>query len=172
MADRKAVLLRRLEAADAEAFRRLRLKGVREHPDIFTASAADWDVPLETYHERLAAMHVVGAFDGMDGQLLGHALLATHLPVSPKLRHKVELWSVYVLPEARGRGIARLLTQHLIEDARRLGYAWLKLQVAAHNTHAKAIYDGLGFETYGFERDFLRLPDGRSVDEYWMHLQL
>ena len=172
MPERAGFSIRRLVAADAAAFRALRLKGVHDHPDIFTASYADWDVPLETYHERLAGSHVVGAFDDETSALLGHALLATHVPISPKLRHKVELWSVYVLPEARRRGIARALTAHMIDAARTLGFAWLKLQVAAHNTSAKAMYDSLGFETFGFERDFLRLPDGRSVDEYWMHLKL
>jgi ribosomal protein S18 acetylase RimI-like enzyme len=163
--------VRRLEPNDAAEFKKLRLKGLREHPDAFTSTPADWDKPLELYVERIEAGHVIGAFD-TDGLLLGHVFLATHMATGTKTRHKCEIWSVYVLPECRGRGIARAILLETIGRARQLGFGWLKLQVAAHNVNARRLYESLGFIAFGLEADYLRLADGRSVDEIYMQLRL
>ncbi|MBM3627519.1 MAG: GNAT family N-acetyltransferase [Alphaproteobacteria bacterium] len=52
------------------------------------------------------------------------------------------LASVYVPPEARGRGVAKLLVRAAEDAARRLGYARLHLFTAS----APALYAGLGWQ--------------------------
>lgn len=163
--------IRRLAPADAAEFKRVRLKGLAEHPDAFTSTVEAWDLPLETFIERIEAGHVIGGF-GPDDRLMGHVFLPTHMAVAPKTRHKCELWSVYVVPEARGTGLARAMLEHAVALARELGFDWLKLQVAEHNLPARTLYERLGFVIYGREEDHLRLPDGRSITELMMQKRL
>ncbi|MCA3598067.1 MAG: GNAT family N-acetyltransferase [Methylobacterium sp.] len=163
--------IRRLNADDAPAFRQLRLKGLAEHPDFYTSTVEDWDKPLEAFAERIAIAPIIGAF-APEGTLLGFALLATHHGQGAKLRHKCEIWSVYVLPERRGEGIARQILEAVIELARSLGYDWLKLGVAEHNLRARQLYESLGFVSFSREEDHLRLPDGRSITELMMQKRL
>jgi ribosomal protein S18 acetylase RimI-like enzyme len=171
MPRRDTPIIRRLEPADAAEFRRLRMKGLSEHPDAFTSTPADWDKPLTLYVERIEAGHVLGAFD-TEGRLLGHVFLATHAATGTKTRHKCEIWSVYVLPEHRGSGLARALLSTAIDRARELGFDWVKLEVAEHNLGARKLYESLGFIAYGREEDKLRLVDGRSIHEIYMQLRI
>lgn len=172
MAAEPGLLIRRLTAEDAPAFRALRMRGLEDHPDAFTSTPADWDLPLEAYIDRIKAGHVIGAFDATSGTLLGHVFLPTHLATGAKTRHKCEVWSVYVIPEARGRNIARRMLEHVIALARTLGFSWLKLQVGDHNMAARRTYEALGFEAFGREEDYLRLADGRIIHEILMQKRL
>lgn len=172
MPNPRTITIRRLGIADAAAFRAVRLRGLTDHPDAFTSTAQDWDLPLQAYIERIEAGHVIGAFDPETGVLLGHVFLPTHLATGVKTRHKCEVWSVYVVPEGRGRGLAEAMLVHAIELARSLGFAWLKLQVGEHNHAARKTYERLGFAVYGREEDYLRLPDGRSITELMMQRRL
>lgn len=164
--------IRRLMPDDAAEFKRVRLMGLAQHPDAFTSTVADWDLPLENYVERIESAHVLGAFAADGGTLLGHVVLASHFGQGEKTRHKCEIWSVYVVPEARRSGTARALLGAAIEAARELGFEWLKLQVAEHNAPARALYENLGFEAFGVEREFLKLADGRRVNEVYMQMRL
>lgn len=168
----QGAMIRRLVASDAEAFRALRLRGLNDHPDAFTSTPADWDLPIPAYIERIEAGHVLGAFDTATGEMLGHLFLPTHLATAVKTRHKCEVWSVYVVPEARGRGLAPALLSEAIALAKALGFSWLKLQVGEHNAAARKTYEAMGFVVYGREEDYLRLADGRSITELLMQRPL
>ena len=67
-----------------------------------------------------------------------------------------------VHPEARGRGIGRLLTEECIRRARATGAA----AVGLHTTHlmnvARAMYERMGFVRV-LERDFFPVPDFRVM---------
>jgi ribosomal protein S18 acetylase RimI-like enzyme len=167
-----AFTIRRLTPADAAEFKRVRLLGLAQLPDAFTSTVADWDLPVENYVERIENARVFGAFAADDRTLLGHVVLATHFGQGEKTRHKCEIWSVFVADEARRSGAARAMLAAAIETARALGYEWLKLQVAEHNTPARRLYESLGFEAFGLERDYLKLADGRLVNEVYMQLRL
>lgn len=52
---------------------------------------------------------------------------------------------VIVAPEGEGRGIGSLLIAKGEEWARSQGYGWLTLSVFAQNTHARGVYNRLGF---------------------------
>ncbi len=69
---------------------------------------------------------------------------------------------VSVRPEARGRGHGRALMRLAEEEARRLGFDAVALNVFAGNAAAIALYDGLGYavtRTYpGAQNMLKRLP--------------
>jgi GNAT superfamily N-acetyltransferase len=52
---------------------------------------------------------------------------------------------LYVIPEARGRGAARLLVASSEAWAREAGYRRLRLVTLPHMTEAMALYGSLGF---------------------------
>lgn len=158
--------LRSLGPGDAEAYRQLRLHGLKESPEAFGAS---WDdeagKPLAWFAERLQNNLVIGGW--LEGALAGMAGL--HAP-GGKRAHKVMLWGAYVRPEARGRGVATALLRQLIEEARG-AYEEIYLSVVTSNDPAVKLYAAAGFVQYGLERRALRIGD-RYYDEALMALSL
>ena len=82
-----------------------------------------------------------------DSPLLGVAGL--HVHAATKLRHKAELWGMYVRIEGRGTGLAARLVQRVIEHARSL-VEEICVTVVALNTPANA-FKRRG-RAYGIER--------------------
>ncbi len=55
---------------------------------------------------------------------------------------------VAVVPEARGRGVAKRLLNALLDEGRRLGYEQASISVTMGNEPARRLYEALGFELY------------------------
>jgi len=166
----KTASIRILTAADAPAFLALRQRSLRDHPEAYHSAAEEWDVPVAHAKARIVENLVFGGFSG--GVLVGIVTLALAARPGRKLRHKVEIWNVYVDPAQRGTGLARRLMQDAIAEARRRGLAAIVLSVSAGNQPALRLYESLGFRMFGVERDAVRLPDGRSFDDVLMQLDL
>ncbi|GGW75086.1 GNAT family N-acetyltransferase/peptidase C39 family protein [Alteromonas halophila] len=64
------------------------------------------------------------------------------------------LYSVAVLPEARGRGLAEKLIVALEERALAKGKRFMRLEVASNNISAIALYERLGFHRFGLYPDY------------------
>ena len=59
---------------------------------------------------------------------------------------RAELKRMYVVPEARGRGLGRRLLVELEAEARRLGYAGIVLETGDRQTEALGLYASAGYE--------------------------
>ena len=159
-------MIRPLTKADAIAFRALRLEGLTEAPEAFSAAYEDEVLRSEAEFAcripEAPPSVIFGAFDGetlvaMTG-FLAHA--------GRKERHKAVVWGVYVSPAGRGLGLAKRLMQTVIAHARTVeGLEILQLGVGVYNTPARALYSAMGFELYGMERRALKLANGRYIDE-------
>jgi ribosomal protein S18 acetylase RimI-like enzyme len=57
-----------------------------------------------------------------------------------------EMKRLFVSPAARGRGIGRLLAEGIVGEARRLGYARIRLDTTPGMEAAQALYEQLGFK--------------------------
>ena len=82
-----------------------------------------------------------------------------------KLRHKGDIWGVYVTAAARGQGMAKAMLLHMLDRLR--GYSGLEqvgLSVSVPQDAARRLYDVLGFEVYGYEKHALKVG-GTYVDE-------
>lgn len=158
--------LRRLTPDDASAYRELRLRALREHPDAFTSSwEDDQRQPVAASEQRLAAQAFWGAFE--DGVLVG--MVGLERRARAKERHKGTVVGMYVAPEHAGRGAGEALLQALLAHARAEGLRQLVLTVTEGNGRAQRLYERAGFAAFGIE------PRAVCVGEVLLgkvHLQL
>jgi GNAT superfamily N-acetyltransferase len=60
-----------------------------------------------------------------------------------------EIKRMYVVPEARGQGVARELLHALEDAARALGYATARLDTGPRQAHAQRLYEREGYHAVG-----------------------
>jgi ribosomal protein S18 acetylase RimI-like enzyme len=166
----QGVVLRRLGAADAAAYRAVRLAGLADRPASFGSSVEEeQELPLSVFEARVTApapAMVLGAFDGPD--LAGVARFTVEAGV--KKRHIGWMTGVAVLAAHRRRGIASMLVDGVVLHAR--GHVLvLRTSVEAGNHEARRIYARRGFRSYGLApRDMM--IDGHFFDEDMLTLDL
>ncbi|UQZ86830.1 Putative phosphinothricin acetyltransferase YwnH [Paenibacillus konkukensis] len=144
----------------AAQFRELRLQALRSYPEAFSASYETFArQSLDAVKERIQTLDdnfVLGAFDGE--RLAGMAGFVRE--ASPKLRHKGNIWGMYVDSAYRGQRVAFQLLEELIRRAGMLeGLRQILLGVTASNTAARKLYDRMGFTVYGVEPAALQYND-------------
>jgi ribosomal protein S18 acetylase RimI-like enzyme len=152
--------LRRLTPDDAAAYRKLRLRGLKEHPDAFTSSdEEERGQPLAATASRIAADspdRVFGAF--VAGTLAG--VVGIGREPRAKNHHKAVVFGMYVAPEHGRRGIGAALLRHAIDDARtQPGLEHLVLTVTETNVAARRLYEKFGFRSFGIEPRAIRVGD-------------
>ncbi|RZL62887.1 MAG: GNAT family N-acetyltransferase [Variovorax sp.] len=163
--------IRRLSPDDAPAYRELRLRALRDHPQAFTS---DWEEArtrsLEESRERLASAGVPfwGAFDE-GGALAG--MVGLECASRAKARHKGTVVAMYVSTESAGRGMGRALLQALMVHARAIGLTDLVLTVTEGNASAIRLYREAGFLAFGTEPRAIVVA-GQPHAKVHMHLHL
>ncbi len=157
-----------LTSQDVTAYRELRLQALSESQTAFGSSYEQEAChPLTAFAARLcphddSAGGIFGAFDDTE-RLIG--MLGFSRESRPKRAHIGSLWSMYVLPEFRRRGIGAALLDEALSHARQLGgLRQLILTVTVNNLAACSLYRSRGFERFGLERDALCI-DGEYFDE-------
>lgn len=77
---------------------------------------------------------------------------------------EAEVLTLAVLPEARRRGRGHALVQAALATCRTRGVSDVFLEVAADNTAARALYQGLGMIESGRRRGYYARSEGPAVD--------
>lgn len=142
------------------------VRGLQEHPEAFGASY-EWarDVTAEQSQEILRHIRsgggfVLGAFE--DGKPVG--MLNFNHQLGEKFQHKGDIGAIYVIPEQRGKGIAKALIEAALEQARAINeLEVISLSVNNDNAAAKQVYESCGFKGYGIEPKGLRV-NGRDYE--------
>lgn len=163
--------IRTLKRDDAEIYRAIRLRALKEEPQSFGES---WEEgcrrTLESIGERLEAIDafVLGAF--VNDELVGTVGCVRRDGM--KTRHQGFIWGMYVAPEHRGKGIGKALMKAAIAQASAIdGLEQISLSVVTTNLAARSAYLSLGFAVFGLEPRALKV-DGKYLDEEHMILIL
>jgi RimJ/RimL family protein N-acetyltransferase len=114
------------------------------------------DIPSLAERGRLLAL---AAVDAGSGEVIGGGMLH-HLDAE---RGIVEI-GYWVLPPARGRGVATTIARMLAEHAFTLGVERVAAYVNVGNTASERVVERAGFTREGVVRSMPK-PDGRRVDK-------
>jgi RimJ/RimL family protein N-acetyltransferase len=165
--DDTGITIRPLDVSDADAYRRVWMKGVVESPQYFRIAAEDIGVEsLPTRH--VADDFTLGAF--AHDRLIGVVSLRREPQI--KLRHKALVFRMFVDPDHAGAGIGRALMSRLIDDVhKRTDIRQIHLTVLATNERAMRLYQSLDFVAFARETDAVKIGD-RFVDELQMARRL
>jgi ribosomal protein S18 acetylase RimI-like enzyme len=144
------------------------LEALKNAPEAFGSDFESESERPESFWEERATPTDTGAMfvaEDAEGGFLGLAGVFTD--GRKKTGHGGSLVSVYVRPEARGRGVGDGLIHGCLGWARERGLARVRLAVVTTNAPAIALYLRCGFSVYGVEPDVIRY-DGKSYDELLM----
>jgi RimJ/RimL family protein N-acetyltransferase len=108
---------------------------------------------------EIGRLLALAAVDAATGEVIGGATLH-HLDAERKI---VEI-GYFVLPHARGRGIAKTIARMLAEHAFTLGIERVAAYVNVGNVASERVVEGAGFTREGVVRSMPK-PDGRRVDK-------
>ncbi len=163
MAKLAAMLIRPAGEADIPDITDLHNWAIRETAALFRDEPVDQTERREWFHDRQADGYPVFVAVGEDGSFLGWASYGK-FRAAPGYRHTVEN-SIYVHPEAHGRGVGRRLMHSLTDAARNDGTIHsMVATVEGDNTGSLRLHEKLGFRERG------RLPEvGRKFDR-WLDL--
>lgn len=102
---------------------------------------------------------VVGRLDGV---IAGSAQLVRPTRNNEAQAFACNLTTSFVAPWARGHGMARKLTQAIIDEATALGFGILNLDVRETQRAAITLYDHMGFTRWGTHPHYARAK-GRTI---------
>jgi putative acetyltransferase len=104
------------------------------------------DLCFQDFEKEL--FELPGAYAPPDGRLYA-AFVGQQLAGSIALRRhdatSCEMKRLYLRPEFLGQGFGRLLAQHIIQDARQIGYQRILLDTLPSMQAAQSLYEKLGF---------------------------
>jgi L-amino acid N-acyltransferase YncA len=159
------VSVRSFRASDAASIAAI-LNAIVAHGDAFV-----YDTPFTPDSARAwIESHVAGFVAEQDGAVVAGYVLQ---PNQPGRGSHVCNAAYLVAESARGRGLGRLLGEHSLVEAKRLGFSAMQFNaVVATNTSAIRLWRGLGFETIGTLPGAFRDGGGRFVDLHVMYRAL
>ncbi|MGE3269502.1 MAG: GNAT family N-acetyltransferase [Chloroflexota bacterium] len=174
--DKCAVVIRRVRADEAAAFRAFRLRALADAPDAFSTSLAESQAMPDSYWEQRAERGAAGietvtlvAADPVSDAWMGMTASFLEDGESEPGQIVALVVSVWVAPEARRRGLARRLLDTAADWAKSRGARALRLWVTETNHRARALYREAGLVETGVVRplrsnpSLLELQLGRNL---------
>jgi len=160
------MLIRPLTELDGKQFWKLRLRALQENPEAFGAAyEEEINTPIDKHISHFNNDFIVPAEENFilgayneNNDMVG--MVGFRRERRTKLRHKSNVWGMYVMSELRQTGIGKLLLSELLNKAKTLeGLEQVNLSVVSSNTEAKGIYNLFSFKTYGLEKNALKVGE-------------
>ena len=154
-----SIEVRRLRRDEWAAWRALRLRALREAPPYAFSSTyeAQSALPDDFWRQRTAVLA-----DSTEQAMFvvedGDALLGC-VGVARETDDTASAISMWVSPEARGRGLGLALLDAAVDHWRRAGGRVLRLEVTDGNAEARGLYRRFGFRDTGRATPFERDPE-------------
>ena len=163
--------IRRALPGDAEDFVSVHLQSWRESyahvlgDEVFRRREADRSAAVEHRRAALAEQALDPAIRNWlahsgDGRLLGFASAGPARDSDADI--PLELWSIYILAEAYGKGVGQALLEQAVE--KEPAYVW----VLEDNARAQAFYRRNGFKADGTSKDLPQVWAGTEMVEIRM----
>src|SRR5258708_39455731 len=149
--------LRKLKSQDLVEYRRLRLRSVETDPNAFflrfsqAKKYPDSFFLSELLEKNTDTFGFYGTFEDM--KLVGM------ISLQPLGGSKAQIFTLYVDPLYRGKGIGRMLLDEVLVKASQSAIESIKLTVIAGNT-AIALYESIGFKLVGENKKALHNDSG------------
>ncbi len=141
-----ALAVRRFQAHEWPAYRSIRLRSLGESPDAFCSTlAAEEAYAPEIWSKRLAQSELSGIDCPLVAELDGHMAGLVWAKVDSDDASVVNLFQMWVAPEARGRRVGAALLEQAIGWARTRGANAVCLSVRCGNAAALGLYEKAGF---------------------------
>lgn len=137
----RSVQLRVVTPDDWEAWRGVRLRALADAADAFGSSLSDWESADESRWRRRLSEVPFNLIAVRAGHAIGQAS-----GTAVDVRARIELISMWVAPEARGRGVADALVAAVAGYGSDVGAAAIRLSVRRHNERAIRFYTRINFE--------------------------
>jgi putative acetyltransferase len=111
------------------------------------AASLDFDLDFQNFREELNSLP--GQYAPPSGRLL--IAMYEDKPAGcialRKVSHGIgEMKRLYVKPQFRGLGVGKAITEYIIEEAKKIGYARMRLDTVPSMEKARALYVSLGFK--------------------------
>ncbi|MEX2550653.1 MAG: GNAT family N-acetyltransferase [Nitriliruptoraceae bacterium] len=139
--------------------RAVRLLALVDAPDAFgTTSVEESALPDDTWRQRLSGgarqtllawHHAVARDDGGGGLTPAGIVQVGPIVGDPQAAGDHGVYGLFVVPSARGLGVAEALLAAAAGIAREAGAPRLRLDVGDHNTPAQRLYHRVGFRSTG-----------------------
>jgi phosphinothricin acetyltransferase len=163
------MIIRAAEAADAAALAAIYGHAVLHGFGTFELTAPD-AAEMEARRREVADLGLPYVVAEDAGRVLGFAYARPYRP-RPGYRYTVED-SVYVAPDAQGRGVGRAVLAAVLEACEALGLRQVAAVIGdSRNAASIGLHRSLGFEPAGVGRSF-GYKHGRWVDIVWMQKAL
>ncbi|MBO1753749.1 N-acetyltransferase [Allobranchiibius sp. CTAmp26] len=139
------ISIRELGPDDWRVWREVRLAALRDAPEAFGSTSAEWeDADEARWRARLVdvPLHALADLDGLPAGVLS--------ATAPDETGRLEFISMWVAPFARGRAVGGALIEYALRwVASRYPEVPVVLQVRKHNAPAIALYERHGFVIVG-----------------------
>jgi ribosomal protein S18 acetylase RimI-like enzyme len=156
--------IRRFAPHEWPAYREIRLRSLADSPDAFGSTlAAEQAYSPDIWERRLEKSAVSGIDCPLAAELDGRLVGLIWAKVDSVDTSLVNLFQMWVAPEARGRGVAAALLRAALQWARDRDARAVGLGVACDNAAAVRLYARAGFCDTGI-REPMR-PDSALVEQ-------
>lgn len=104
---------------------------------------------MRSFRRWIQAEHGIFVVVELDSRIVGYGLVWCH-----KGTRLARLYSIAVLPEMRGKGVASSLLKKLEESASKRGRLFMRLEVGKNNSSAIQLYQNSGYRIFGEYSDY------------------
>lgn len=164
-----AAEIRRVRRGDAMALRELRLAALAESPAAFGSTHADEaEYPADVWRRR-AELGAAGDETATFVAIEGDVWLGLAGGFKGRDEGVVELISMWVDPQARGRRLGVRLLDTVVDWSKEVDATSMELWVTVGNNAATRLYEHYGFSEVG---DYQALPSDPCKNETRMRLEL
>ncbi|MDW7771583.1 MAG: GNAT family N-acetyltransferase/peptidase C39 family protein [Desulfobulbaceae bacterium] len=130
----------------------IRPAALEDIPDLIRIENSSFDLDIlsrRNFRHILSRGHATTLIAEYEGRPAGYVMVLFNRGTSV-----ARLYSVAVMPEARGKGIGLALAEAAEDAAIENGYAYLRLEVHQNNRASRELFARLGYQQFGIYTDY------------------